>query len=128
MTKAKTIAPQAPKAQKNLKPQKTAADILAMDDRPIFSVDVPEWDLLGDNAAIVQQADTYTVAKIDESSEKTPRGMCYRNAKLIIECCISPKFGPEHIEALALSKSATAIGRLVTAILLGSKKNVSSQI
>jgi len=120
MTKAKATAPQAPKQRK------TANDIINMEDRPTFSVEVPEWDLIGDEAAIVRQPDTYTVARIDESCDKTAHGMCLRNARLIVDCCISPKFGPEHIETLATSKSATAIGRLVSAILLGSKKNVAS--
>lgn len=122
MKKAKTIAPQAPKARR------TANDIMMMEDRPTFTVEVPEWGLIGEDAAIVRQPDTYTVARIDESCDKTAHGICLRNAKLIVDCCISPKFGAEHIETLATSKSATAIGRLVSAILLGSKKNVSSPI
>lgn len=106
----------------------TAADILAMDDRPTFTVEVPEWGLVGDNAAVVRQPDPYTIAKIQESCPDTPHGRCMRAAKLIVEGCVDPKFGPEHLDALINSKSATAIGRLTAAIMLGSKKNVDMKI
>jgi hypothetical protein len=102
----------------------TAADIMAGDDRPTFTVEVPEWGLIGENAALVRQPDAYTIAKIQESCDDTPHGRCMRAARLIVEGCLDPKFGPEHLDALATSKSPTAIGRLTSAILLGSKKNL----
>lgn len=122
MTKAKTIAPQAPKAQK------TAADIMAMDDRPTFTVEVPEWGLTGEDAAVVRQCDTFTISKIAEACEDTAYGRCKRAALLIVEGCISPKFGPEHIEALITSKSSVAIGKLAAAIMVGGKKKEASEI
>jgi len=97
-----------------------------MEDRPEFPVEVPEWDLTGDNAAIVRQADSFTVSKIEESCDGSAHGKALKGARLIVDCCVDPKFGPEHIEALATAKSATAVGRLVTAILVGPKKNISS--
>jgi hypothetical protein len=121
MTKAKAkIAPKAPKARP------TAAEIMAQDDRPTFPVDVPEWGLVGETAAIVRQLDTLTVAKIQESCEDNAMGRCMRAARVIVEGCVDPKFGPEHLEALATSKSSTAISRLNIAILGGLKKNIGS--
>jgi hypothetical protein len=113
-----------PKEKQSAKPASmpTAADIMAQDDRPTFTVEVPEWGLVGENAAVVRQPDTLTIAKIQESCPDTAHGRCMRAAKLIVEGCVSPKFGPEHLEALATAKNPNAIGRLVAAIMLGHKK------
>lgn len=122
MTKAKP-AIKAPTAQKA---RPTAADIMAINDRPTFTVEVPEWGLIGENAAVVRQLDTLTIARIQESSDDTAHGRCMRAARVILEGCIDPKFGPEHLETLATSKSSTAISRLNVAILSGLKKNIGS--
>lgn len=106
------------------KSRPTAADIMAKDDRPTFTVEVPEWGLVGENAAIVRQLDTLTVAKIQESCEDNAHGRCMRAARVILEGCVDPKFGPEHLETLATSKSSNAVARLNYAILNGIKKNI----
>lgn len=98
---------------------KQAADILAMDDRPEFRVEVPEWGLVGEDAAVCRQLDIETLAKIELSCDQSAEGRAKRSARLIIEGCISPKFGPEHEEALAKTKNPIAIGRLVFGILNG---------
>lgn len=100
----------------------TADEIMSLDDRPEFSVEVPEWDLVGENAAICRQPDIFTLSMIEESCPDTPEGKRQRAAKIILEGCISPKFGLQHLPVLATSKSPTAIGRLVVAILAGGKK------
>jgi len=94
-----------------------------MDDRPIYGIEVPEWDLVGDNMALVRQPDPYVIACIESSCDQTPRGRCIRAARIIIEGSVSPKFGPEHEEALATAKSPTAVGRMVAGIIMGPKKN-----
>lgn len=110
------------KAKNEIAPRRTAADIMAMEDRPTFTVEVPEWGLTGDNAAICKQPDAFTIAKIEESCDNTAHGRCVRAAKLIVEGCLDPKFGPEHIEALATAKNATAVAILAGAIISGAKK------
>lgn len=115
--KAKAVAAKKPATMP------TAADIMSMDDRPTFTVEVPEWGLIGENAAKVRQADPLTISKIEESCDNSARGRCMKAARLIVECCVEPKFGPEHLEALVTAKSATAISRLTIAIMTGSKKN-----
>jgi hypothetical protein len=100
----------------------TADQIMAMDDRPEFPVEVPEWGLVGENAAICRQPDILTLSMIEGSCADTPEGKRQRAAKIIIEGCLSPKFGLQHMELLSTSKSPTAIGRLVVAILAGGKK------
>lgn len=111
------------KAKNEIAPRRTAADIMAMEDRPTFTVEVPEWGLVGDNAAICKQPDAFTIAKIVESCEASAMGMCRRAAMMIVEGCIDPKFGPEHIDALTTAKSANAVATLAAAITLGPKKN-----
>lgn len=107
------------------KPQQPTADqIMSMDDRPTFPVEVPEWGLVGELAAVCRQPDVATLAAIEASCADDHKGKCLRAAKIIVEGCISPKFGLQHIPALASAKSPTAIGRLVVAILAGGKKNI----
>ena len=111
--------------KKNAQP--TATDIMGMDDRPTFTVEVPEWGLVGDNAAIVRQPDVYTIACIEESCDSTPRGRAIRAARIAVEGCVSPKFGQEHVEALATTKNPVALGRIVAAIMMGPKKKLDSK-
>jgi len=101
----------------------TADQIIAMDDRPEFTVEVPEWGLVGEDAAVCRQPDIATLASIEGSCDDSPEGKRLRAAKIIIEGCVSPKFGIQHIIPLSEAKSPTAIGRLVMAILSGGKKN-----
>ena len=103
------------------KPQPTADEIILSDDRPEFPVEVSEWDLTGDNAAMVRQIDSATLALIEESCPKNHEGPAMRAAKIIVEGSIKPKFRPEHVPSLMKAKSPTAVNKLVNAILLGKK-------
>lgn len=111
-----------PAAVKKPASMPTANEIMSMDDRPTFTVEVPEWGLVGENAAVVRQPDPFTIAKIQESCPDTAHGRCMRAAKLIIEGCVSPKFGPEHLELLITAKNPNAVSRIVAAIMIGDKK------
>ena len=104
--------------------KKTADEICAMDDRPEFPVEIPEWDLVGENSAIVKQPDVFTIATIETSCDNSPEGRARRSARLIIEGCVSPKFTLQHEESLMKAKSPVAIGRLVDAIFNGKKRPV----
>lgn len=99
--------------------RKTADEICAFDDRPEFPVEVPEWGLVGKDAAIVRQPDAFTIATIEGSCDGSPEGRARRSARLIIEGVVSPKFTVAHEEALMKAKSPTAIGRLVLSIFAG---------
>lgn len=101
--------------------QPSADEICLMDDRPEFLVEVSEWDLTGDNAALVRQIDSCTLALIEESCPKNHEGPAMRAAKIIVEGSVRPKFRPEHIPSLMKAKSPTAVNKLVNAILLGKK-------
>lgn len=101
--------------------QKTANEIMEMDDRPTFPVEIPEWGLVGEDAALIKQPDAYTLACIETSCDMTSEGRARRTARLVIEGCVSPKFTLEHEHTLMHSKSPTAIGRIIDAIFNGKK-------
>jgi hypothetical protein len=103
--------------------RKTASEICAFEDRAPFPVEVPEWDMVGEDAAIVRQPDVLTIANIESSCDQSPEGRARRAARLIIAGCVEPKFTIEHEQTLMTAKSPVAIGRLVEAIFSG-KKNV----
>lgn len=99
--------------------KKTADEIMDMDDRESFPVDVPEWGRIGVDACVVKTPDIYTLSVIETSCDASAEGRAKRSARIIIEGCIDPKFGPEHETMLMTKKSPVAIGRLVLAIFEG---------
>lgn len=101
---------------------KTANDIFAIDDRPAFAVEVPEWDLIGDDAAQVRELTPLTMARVSESCDMDgKRDEAKFMARVIIEGCVSPQFGPGDEEKI-MQRSNRAARRLFTAIIAGKKK------
>jgi hypothetical protein len=75
--------------------------------------------MVGENAAMCRQPDVYTIAVIETSCDDTPEGRSKKAARMVIEGCVDPKFGPEHEDALIHAKSPIAVGRLAMGITLG---------
>jgi hypothetical protein len=102
--------------------RKTADEIMMMDDRPLFPVEVPEWGLIGEDAAMVRQPDALTLARVGSEADDSPEGKVRQSVLLIMECCVEPKFQAHHLEKLMREKSATAVSALISGIMAGGKK------
>lgn len=100
---------------------KTAQDIFAIDDRPTFPVEVPEWGLTGEESAQVRELTPLQMARISESCDfDGKRDEAKFMARVIIEGCVMPQFGPGDEEKI-MGRSNRAARRLFTAIIAGKK-------
>lgn len=96
-------------------------EILSFDDRPVITVDVPEWGEAG-KCLTFREPDAATSMKIAKSAQGEDGKVDELDlvVKTIIEASVEPKFQPGHIEALKL-KSEVALTRIFKAIK--NKKN-----
>lgn len=101
---------------------KTADEIMALDDRPIIEVDIPQWGI----KAKVRELDAFTMARISAScrNEDETRDEPKFAGMVILEGSIEPKFEARHLDGLQ-KKSNGAIEALFLAIVKG-KKNAAS--
>lgn len=98
---------------------KTADELMALDDRPIFDVDVPQWGIV----AKVRECDVLQITAISKMAtlDDGTRDQAEFAARVIVAGCVDPKFEPRHIEQLK-AKSNSATTALFAAIISGKKK------
>lgn len=101
-------------------PVKTAQEILDLEDRPVFPVEVPEWGC----TVMVRELDAEEFLEVNETSRSAITRKV-DSTKLITRTiaygCVEPSFTP--VQALLLmKKSNNAINRLFGAINNGKKK------
>ncbi len=96
----------------------SADEIVAMDDRPVFEVFIPQWN----RTCQVRELDVLTLREISESARKADGKIdeADYSAKVIVEGSVDPKFRIDHIEALK-RKSHRAVTQLFNAIMDGKK-------